>query len=76
MAEVKSPYAKGNEGQVSKDGRSVLVEFKVRGDDDQTEQARSTRSSPRSTKVKAGNPDVFVGQFGGASADKALSKSF
>ena len=27
-------------------------------------------------KVKAGNPDVFVGQFGGASADKALSKSF
>src|SRR6188472_3234733 len=75
VAEVKSPYAKGNEGQVSKDGRSVLVEFKVRGNDDQT----SKRIDPivaSVAKVKADNPKVFVGQFGGASADKALSKSF
>ena len=36
VAEVESPYAKGNEDQISKDGRSVLVTFKVRGDDDQT----------------------------------------
>ena len=75
VAEVKSPYAKGNEGQVSKDGRSVLVEFKVRGDDDQT----SKRIDPivaSVAKVKADNPKVFVGQFGGASANKALSKSF
>src|SRR3954464_14018062 len=75
VAEVKSPYAKGNQGQVSKDGRSVLVEFKVRGDDDQT----SKRIDPivdSVAKVKADNPKVFVGQFGGASADKALSKSF
>ena len=75
VAEVKSPYAKGNEGQVSKDGRSVLVEFKVRGDDDQT----SKRIDPvvaSVTKVKAANPKVFVGQFGDASANKALSKSF
>ena len=75
VAEVKSPYAKGNEGQVSKDGRSVLVEFKVRGDDDQT----SKRIDPiveSVAKVKAANPNVFVGQFGGASANKALSKSF
>ncbi len=27
VAEVKSPFAKGNEGQISKDGRSVLVEL-------------------------------------------------
>ena len=75
VAEVKSPYAKGNEGQVSKDGRSVLVEFKVRGNDDQT----SKRIDPivaSVAKVKADNPKVFVGQFGGASANKALSKSF
>ena len=75
VAEVKSPYANGNEGQLSKDGRSVLVEFKVRGNDDQT----SKRIDPvieSVVKAKAANPNVFVGQFGGASANKALSKSF
>ncbi|MEA2269227.1 MAG: heme transporter, partial [Solirubrobacteraceae bacterium] len=36
VAEVQSPYAKGNETQVSKDGRSVLVNFKLRGDIEQT----------------------------------------
>src|SRR3954471_9310775 len=39
VAEIKSPYAKGNESQVAKDGRSVLVTFKVRGDQDQTSEA-------------------------------------
>ena len=75
VTEVKSPYKAGNEGQISKDGRSVLVEFKVRGDDDQTAKLIDPIVAAVA-KVKAGNPDVFVGQFGGASADKALSKSF
>src|SRR3954453_23493148 len=30
VAEVKSPFARGNETQIAKDGRSVLVSFKVR----------------------------------------------
>jgi uncharacterized membrane protein YdfJ with MMPL/SSD domain len=74
VAEVQSPYAKGNEGQISKDGRSVLVEFKVKGDADVAE----TRVDPIVTavdRVKASNPDVFVGQFGGASASKALEQA-
>jgi uncharacterized membrane protein YdfJ with MMPL/SSD domain len=76
VAEVKSPYAKGNEEtQVSKDGRSVLVNFKVRGDEEQTSDAIDPVVSAVN-RVKAQNPDVFVGEFGGASANKALSKSF
>src|SRR4051794_594686 len=75
VAEVKSPYAKGNETQIAKDGRSVLVNFKVRGDADQTADAIDPIVAAVH-RVKAQHSDVFVGQFGGASADKALSKSF
>jgi uncharacterized membrane protein YdfJ with MMPL/SSD domain len=72
---IKSPYSKGNEGQRSDDGRSVIVRFKINGDDDQT----SDRVDPviaAIDRVKAQNSSVFVGQFGEASANKAISKSF
>src|SRR5919198_777615 len=75
VAEIKSPYAKGNESQVAKDGRSVLVNFKVRGDDDQTSDAIDPVVAAVD-RVKAQNQSVFVGEFGDASANKALSKSF
>src|SRR3954454_21429638 len=75
VAEIKSPYATGNENQLAKDGRSVLVTFKVRGDTDQTADAIDPVTAAVD-RVKAQNSSVFVGEFGGASADKALSKSF
>jgi RND superfamily putative drug exporter len=75
VAEVQSPYAKGNETQVSKDGRSVLVNFKLRGDIEQTGGAIDPVVAAVD-RVKAQNPGVFVGEFGSASADKALSKAF
>ena len=75
VAEVKSPYAAGNETQISKDGRAVLVSFKVRGDADQTSKAIDPVVAAVD-RVKAQNSGVYVGEFGGASADKALSKSF
>jgi uncharacterized membrane protein YdfJ with MMPL/SSD domain len=74
VTEIDSPYEKGNEGQISKDGRSVLVEFSIKGDEQKTE----TLVDPvvaAVAKVKADNPHVFVGQFGGASASKALTKA-
>jgi uncharacterized membrane protein YdfJ with MMPL/SSD domain len=68
---VKSPYQKGNQGQISKDGRSVLVEFELKGDQAKTDSlVESTITAV--DKVKADNPNVFVGQFGGASMNKAL----
>src|SRR3954453_72315 len=36
---VDSPYTKGNESQLSKDGKSVLVNFKLRGDETAAENA-------------------------------------
>ncbi len=72
VTDVRSPYAKGNQGQVSKDGRSVLVELEVKDDDGQA----SSLVGPvlaEVDRVQAANPKVFVGQFGGASADNAVS---
>jgi RND superfamily putative drug exporter len=72
---VDSPLAKGNEGQLSKDGRSALVTFEIPGDDDQvTDRVDPTLAA--TTAAQRANPAVFVGQFGDASADKAISKAF
>ncbi len=72
---VKSPLAKGNEGQLSKDGRSALVTFEIPGDDDVTKD-RVDATLAATAAVQKANPQVFVGQFGDASADKAISKAF
>jgi uncharacterized membrane protein YdfJ with MMPL/SSD domain len=74
VTDVESPYAKGNEGQISKDGRSVLVQFSIKGDEDQTADLVAPTVAAVE-KVKAANPGVFVGQFGGASAEKAISEA-
>jgi uncharacterized membrane protein YdfJ with MMPL/SSD domain len=75
VTEVKSPYAKGNEGQISKDGRSVLVEFEIKGDEDRAD-ALIDPIIASVDKVASSNPAVSVGQFGDASAGKAIEKSF
>ena len=75
--DVQCPYAKGNAGQISKDGRSALVNFELRGDDEQAEE-RIDPVVAAVDRVAAQQQDagVFVGQFGDASANKALSKAF
>jgi uncharacterized membrane protein YdfJ with MMPL/SSD domain len=75
VVEVQSPYAKGAGGQISDDGRSAMVQFKINGDSNLAEQ----RVDAVETAVKsagAAHPQLFVGQFGDASADKALNKAF
>jgi RND superfamily putative drug exporter len=73
--DIESPYAKGNEGQVSKDGRSVLVNFKLRGDETEAEEAVGPILAA-TDRVAASNQGVYVGEFGSASASKALSQAF
>jgi uncharacterized membrane protein YdfJ with MMPL/SSD domain len=72
---VESPLAKGNEGKLSEDGRSALITFEIPGDDDVTE-ARVDSTLAATAAAQKANPQVFVGQFGDASADKAISKAF
>jgi uncharacterized membrane protein YdfJ with MMPL/SSD domain len=72
---VKSPYARGNGGQLSKDGRSALITFEIPGSGDIPEDRVDSTLAATAAAQKA-NPQVFVGQFGDASADKAISKAF
>jgi uncharacterized membrane protein YdfJ with MMPL/SSD domain len=72
---VESPLADGNEGQLSKDGRSALITFEIPGDDDVAETRVDSTLAAVAAAQKA-HPEVFVGQFGDASADKAISKAF
>src|SRR3954451_7922589 len=72
---IKSPYGRDNAGQISKDGRSVLVQFDVRGG----EPLQDKRIDPIETAVDgvaARNSAVRIGEFGGASANKAINKAF
>ena len=62
---VKSPLAKGNEGQLSKDGKSALVTFEIPGDDDVTKDrvdstlaatAAAQKANPRSSSASSATP--------------------
>src|SRR3954452_21301692 len=71
--DVQSPLSKGNQGQVSKDGRSALVTFAVRGDEDL--DTKVVPSLNATAAAQRAHPDLRIEQFGDASADKALGAS-
>jgi uncharacterized membrane protein YdfJ with MMPL/SSD domain len=75
VTDVKSPYAHGNQGQISKDGRSALVTFKIPGEDDDAIDRVDSSIAATAAAQKA-HPDLRVEQFGDASAGKALNESF
>lgn len=76
---IESPYEPGNEGQISLDGRSVLVDFEIPaspGDDGP--DAEELVEAPLATvaELAQAHPQFTIEQFGDASAGKALSESF
>ena len=75
VKEVKSPYAKGNEGQLSRDGSAALVTFKLQGEDDVAKDRVDATLAATAAAQKA-HPELRIEQFGDASADKALSAAF
>ncbi len=75
VKDVKSPYAKGNEGQLSRDGSAALVTFKLEGEDDLASDRVDATLAATAAAQKA-HPDLRIEQFGDASADKALSAAF
>jgi uncharacterized membrane protein YdfJ with MMPL/SSD domain len=75
VTDVKAPVPGSPEGLVSRDGRSALVVFDLRGDVDRT----GKRVAPIERRIKAvaaAHPNFRIAQFGDASAHRALSKSF
>jgi uncharacterized membrane protein YdfJ with MMPL/SSD domain len=73
VRKVESPYAADNPGKLSEDGKSALVTFEIPGEnaDERVDPALNTVSNL--DKQQAG---FRIEEFGGASADKALSDAF
>ena len=68
-------YAKGNEGQLSRDGRSALVTFEHPRRRGRRQGPRRRRSSTRPPRLdQRATRGLRIEQFGDASADKALSQ--
>ena len=64
-----------NAGQIAKGGHAALVEFEIRGD--KTRRAtRSARSSKSVADAQRAHPGFFIGEFGDASAAKAVDTAF
>lgn len=75
VREVRSPLAAANPGQRSADGRSVVVEFAFHASSD--EQAALIAPVEAAVRgVAAAYPALQIGQFGDASADRALEQVF
>ena len=72
---VQSPLSAANSGQISKDGRSALVEFDISGD----KADASEKVAPILDEVdgaKKAHPGFFIGEFGDASAMHAVDTAF
>jgi uncharacterized membrane protein YdfJ with MMPL/SSD domain len=75
VQDLRSPLDRGNQGQLAPDGRAALVQFKIAGDEDQVEDRVDPTLAAVAAAQKA-HPGFVVEQFGDASADKAISKSY
>jgi len=75
VRDIQSPYAKGNEGQISRDGHSTVVNFEIKGDTEQAEDKVDPILAVTAAAQKA-HPELNIEQFGAASTGKAVSKMF
>jgi uncharacterized membrane protein YdfJ with MMPL/SSD domain len=72
---VRSPLESGNSGQISKDGRSALVEFDIQGEKvDASDKVAPVLDAVDS--AKKAHPGLFIGEFGDASAAHAVDTAF
>ena len=72
VTDVRSPLSPGNDGQVSRDGRSAVVLFAMKGKADKADK-RVAPVLRAVSGVAAAHPAVRVEEFGSASATKALN---
>ena len=75
VTKLRSPLAPGNEGQVSADGHSALIQFTPTGSYDQAVTYIDSITAATG-KVQEANPDYYVGEAGSASTGKALDSMF
>jgi uncharacterized membrane protein YdfJ with MMPL/SSD domain len=75
VTNVESPFATGNSGRVSSDGRAALVQFDIRGKSedaqDKVEPILATVANAQSAR-----PQFTIEEFGGGSVSKGISDQF
>ena len=72
---VRSPLQAENDAQVSKDRRTALVEWDMKGTQDVAEK-NVDKIVAATDKVAKAHPDLYIGQAGSASSNKALNAMF
>jgi uncharacterized membrane protein YdfJ with MMPL/SSD domain len=72
---LQGPYEPGNEGQISKDGRSALVEFQI-PENPRVDPEQKVGAALAATRAAAhDHPQLRIVEVGDASAEKAISDS-
>jgi RND superfamily putative drug exporter len=72
---VRSPLAPGNADRISADRRSVLIDFELRGDRDDAPDTVGPVLD-RVADAQRAHPGFFIGEFGDASAEKAVETAY
>ena len=72
---VRSPLDPANRGQIAKSGRAALVEFEIRGDKDKAVD-KIGPVLDRVDEAQQVHPELFIGEFGDASAEHATGELF
>jgi uncharacterized membrane protein YdfJ with MMPL/SSD domain len=72
---VRSPLVPANDGQVSEDGHAALVEFDIRGDADKAAE-KIDPVLDRVDELQQAHQQLFIGEFGEASAVDAIETAF
>ena len=73
VSNVQSPLA-GEGGGISEDGHTAFVEFQIAGHEKEAEENLDP-STATVDRLERENPEYTVGQFGGASANKAIEET-
>ena len=75
VSHVQSPFAPGNEAQLSSDGRSGLVTYDLAGNEDElTERLGATQDAVNEAQARA--PGFGFSQFGDATASEQIGQAF
>ena len=75
VQDVRSPLARGNAGQIAKDGRAVLVNFDIRGDKDKAVDKIDPVVHTVAAAQQA-HPGFVIGEFGDASAQNGVQTAY
>jgi uncharacterized membrane protein YdfJ with MMPL/SSD domain len=72
VKDIRSPFTAANAGQISRDGRSALVLFSMKGKRD-TAEKRVEPVTEAVQGVAQAHPGILIEEFGEASATRALN---